>query len=146
MSFGPNSVLPACLLFKQQACYRSPLCARVQTDWSLEASQEKTDQLILAEREPPLLAGWTGEMDELILGKRIGQIILFLILGTEISLDKLDLIPSRFSQGEYKLKGKDKNVLIRTSNLKIRKGQLSTFTNTGKRNMQEKSQKLRGHF
>ena len=87
----------------------------------MEASQEKTDQLILAEREPPLLAGWTGEMDELILGKRIGQIILFLILGTEISLDKLDLIPSRFSQGEYKLKGKGKKICRQNIFLKNQK-------------------------
>ena len=73
MSFGPNSVLPACLLFKQQACYRSPLCARVQTDWSLEPSQEKTDQLILAKREPSLQVGLRWEMDELILGREMGQ-------------------------------------------------------------------------
>ena len=133
---------------------------RVQTDCWLEAGQGETDQLILAKREPSMQVGLGWEMDELILGREMGQtgphpVQVFLGVNTnrEIQTDcrwkpamgrrnslslqsaswaerwtslsleegsarlyfslslrqrwvRLDLIPSWFSCGEYKVRGK----------------------------------------
>ena len=92
-SFGPKSVWePASLLLEPSLC-------------------EGPDRLVAGSRPgedgpaytcwawAALLASWTREMDELILGRGIQQIILFLILGPGWTSPRPD-----FLGGEYKVK------------------------------------------
>ena len=64
----------------QQACYWSPLCMRVQTDWWLEAGQGKTGQLILAEREQPSLQVGPERWTSLSLGEGSNRLYFSLSL------------------------------------------------------------------
>ena len=83
----------------QQACYWSPLCVRVQTDWWLEADQGKTDQLILAEREQPSLQVGPERWTSLSLGEGSNRLYFSLSLG-QAGPHPVQV----FLGGEYKVK------------------------------------------